>query len=178
MTRRILIGVALVFLLGCIATLAAIPGVWKSLTDSAHVNTLAQQMTDFDLPDGYQPDYAIEALGYSVAAYKGSDQHSHLVLMQGPAGMEVSENTLVGYVADDQRAANWTAETVLKTEQRVVRGAAATITLSERTNSQGQRYRQLNMVFAGKQGPVLLVVNQLTSRWNNAAIDTFIASIH
>ena len=178
MTRRILTGAALVFLLGCIATLAVIPGVWKSLTDSAHVNTLAQQMADFQLPDGYQPDYAIEALGYAVAAYKGSDQHSHLVLMQGPADMEINENMLVGYVANDQRATNWTQMTVLKSEQRVVRGAAATITLSERINSEGQRYRQLNMVFAGKQGPVLLVVNQLTSRWNNAAIDAFIASIH
>lgn len=178
MKRRIFSGAALVMLLAFVLTVAAIPGVWRSMTDSVRVNSLAHQIADFELPEGYQPDYAVEVLGYAIAAYKGSDEHSHLVLLRAPQGMALDENMLAGYVANNQGDAGWLKATVIKTEQRTVRAGAAAITVSERTNSEGQRYRQLNLFFNGNQGPALLVINQLTSRWNSTAIESFIASIH
>lgn len=178
MSKKILIGVTLVILLACGLLTAAAPGLWKQLTDSAHVNELAQQIADFDLPAGYQPDYAVEMLGYTVAAYRGDDAYSHLSLLQAPSGVIPDDATLEGYIPDDRAQIRWNEPTLVRTEQRTIRDQAATLTVSDRTNSEGRRYRSLNLVFQGRGGTALLVINQPVSGWNDDQIEAFIASIH
>ncbi len=174
MTKRTLL---ITFLMLCAAAVVAAPALWKSFTDAARVSRVAQNIADFTLPDGFVTDYAVEMIGYSVAAYK-SGERGHLVLMQAPPGTPMDEGLMQGYVANDQRDADWSDTSVLATESRTVRGQAATVTTSVRTNYEGLRYRQLNVVFAGKHGTAMLVINQPESRWNSGAIDAFIASIH
>ncbi len=49
--------------------------------------------------------------------------------------------------------------------------------VQEGTNSHGDAYRSLMDVFKGKGGPTLLSIEDPTSRWNQAEVDAFIASI-
>ncbi len=81
MFNKVLIGIVAVAVGGCLLAIIAIPSIWQQVTDPTRVNTVASTITDFDLPTGYQPDYVIEALGYTVAAYKSNDDLSHIVLM-------------------------------------------------------------------------------------------------
>jgi hypothetical protein len=63
------------------------------------------------------------------------------------------------------------------TSQATVRGQPVTFVISEGTNSAGQAYQQMTGVFQSKGGLALLTVEKPTSRWHQATIDTFIASI-
>jgi len=54
MTQKILIGLGLVMIVGCALTVALV----QRLTNTDRVNIVVRQIADFDLPQGYQTDYA------------------------------------------------------------------------------------------------------------------------
>ncbi|MEQ8673572.1 MAG: hypothetical protein RLP44_05655 [Aggregatilineales bacterium] len=174
MSKNILIGIALVLTLSCALTVALV----QQLTDSDRVETIAHRIADFDLPAGYQTDYAVDVLDYTIAAYKSDDEQTHLVFVQGPSGIIPNESVIAGYIPNTSRHADWHATTVLSTEQRTIRDQPATLTISERTNGEGQRYRSANLVFSGREGTALLVFNQPVTQWDDESVDTFIQSIH
>lgn len=150
----------------------------QRLTDGDRVSMLAHRIADFDLPAGYQTDYAIEMLDYTIASYKSADEQSHLVFVQGPSGVIPNESVIAGFIPNESRHADWHEATILLTEQRTIRDNIATLTISERTNGEGRRYRNANLVFTGREGTALLVMNQPVSEWNETTFEDFIASIH
>ncbi len=174
MSRKIFIGVTFVLTLSCALTLALV----QRLTDSDHVETIAHRIADFDLPEGYQTDYAVDMLDYTIAAYKSDDEQTHLVFVQAPSGIIPNESVIAGYIPNTSRHADWHAATVLTTEQRTIRNQPATLTISERTNGEGQRYRSVNLVFSGREGTALFIFNQPVTQWDDESVDTFIQSIH
>lgn len=171
MTRKLLIGLALAVILSCAVTIA----LFQRLTDDRQVTTLAHQIADFNLPEGYQPDYAVEMLGYTVAAYRSGD--AHLTLLQAPPGIVPDEQSIQSYGTNENIGISWRDESLVFADQRVVREHPAQMTLTDRTNGSGQRYRSLNMVFQGQLGAALLVINQPLAQWDNEAVEAFIGSI-
>lgn len=174
MSRNILISITLVLTLSCALVVALV----QRLTDSDRVETMAHRIADFDLPDGYQTDYAIDVLDYMIAAYKSDDEQTHLVFVQGPSGIIPNESVIAGYIPNSSRHADWHEATVITTEQLTIRNQPATLTISERINGEGQQYRSANLVFSGREGTALLVINQPVTQWDDESVDTFIQSIH
>lgn len=172
MSQKILIGLMVAVTLGCALTVA----LAHRLTDAERVHRLAQQIAGFDLPAGFQADYGVEMLGYVITAYRSGD--AHLTLVQAPPGIIPEEQAIRGYVTNEDSAATWRDERLVYTTERVIRDQTAQITLTDRTNGSGQSYRSLNMVFRGRQGTALLVINQPIAQWDEAAVEAFIASIH
>jgi len=117
-------------------------------------------------------------LGYTIAAYKSDDGNGHLVFMQAPPGVIPDEQAVAGYVANERTTTTWSNEMLVLTDERSVRDHLAPLTISDRTNGEGQRYRSLNLVFQGREGTVLLVINQPVAQWDEAVVEAFIASIH
>ena len=174
MLKNILIGSTILVILG--GAMAFVLG--PQLFDDARVNRVADTIAHFDLPAGYEPDYAVDILDYTIAAYKSTEGDAHLVWLQAPAGMIPSEQVMQGYVANnDQETMSWQSSTLVSNEQRIVRGQPANLTISDRINGDGEPYRSLNMVFEGENGTVLLVVNQPLALWDDAMIDAFVTSI-
>lgn len=174
MNKNLSVYIAVTLMLGT----AVFVTLAQRATDTNRVNTLAHRIADFDLPDHFQTDYVVEALGYVIAAYKSDDEQAHLVLIQAPPGVIPDEAVLAGAVPNSSRHSDWHAATVISIEQRTIRDQPATLTINERTNGAGQRYRSANLVFQGREGTALLVINEPVDQWNTAAVDTFIASIH
>ena len=152
--------------------------VLRHLTDLDRVGVAAERIAAFDLPDGYQPDYAVDMLEYTIAAYKSTDDQSHLVFMQAPSNVIPEDQVFAGYMINDDGSTSWSGATVNHTEQLTVRDQPATLTISDRTNGDGQRYRNVNLVFAGREGTALLVINQPVAQWDGDAVDAFIQSLH
>jgi hypothetical protein len=173
MTQKLLIGLGLVLIAGCALTVA----LAQRLTDANRVTVIAQRMADFELPAGFQPDYAVEMMGYTIAAYQSNDGNGHLALLQAPSGVLPEEQAVQGYLVNEPTNATWSQVTPVLTDERMVRGHSATLTISDRTNGEGVRYRSLNMLFEGREGMVLLVINLPLAQWNDALIETFINSI-
>ena len=174
MNRNVSVYIAVALMLGTIVLVAFV----QRATDADRVETIAHRIADFDLPDGYQTDYAIDVLDYTIAAYKSNDEQTHLVFVQGPSGIIPNESVIAGYIPNTSRHADWHEATVLTTEQRTIRDQPATLTISERTNGEGQRYRSANLVFSGREGTALLVINQPVTQWDDESVDMFIQSIH
>ncbi len=183
MGRGIIVGGALVLILGCALTFAIGRGIWQSVSKHiiqtpAQVEAVAQSIADFDLPAGYSTDYAVEFLGFSLAAYKPGDGHSHIMLLQAPSGLHIDQSELEQQLGTGQQHDDQLRLTVVSQEHRTVRGQEASLVISEGISSDGTPIRQYNMVFEGKQGTSLLAITEPLARWDPAIVETFIASIH
>lgn len=145
-------------------------------TDVAKV---AAQITDFALPEGYQPEMAVSLSGYSIAMYNPADGHSHLYLAQSTSNQDITQEKLDEMLAQAKigKSDRATRMTVVEKRSVTVRGQETTLLISEGTNGDGDPYREVTVAFPGKGGPALLVMSEPTSRWDDARVDQLIASI-
>jgi hypothetical protein len=141
------------------------------------VNAVAHRIADFDLPPDYQTDYVLDVGNYTFAAYKSSDEQSHLAFVDVPAGIIPDDAVIEGHVYGGWSRHSQRRATVLSTEERSVRGQPATLTISERVNGEGRLYRSAYLVFEGHHGTAVLIINQPATQWNKDTVDRFIGSI-
>lgn len=149
----------------------------QQATDPDRVNAVAHRIADFDLPPGYQTDYVLEVGDYTFAAYKSEDEQSHLAFVQVPTGMIPDDEVIEGHVYGGWSRHAQQRATVITREDRTVRGQPATLTISERINGEGTLYRSAYLVFEGREGTAVLVINQPATQWTDDAINRVIASI-
>jgi hypothetical protein len=150
----------------------------QQATDPDRVDNVAHQIADFDLPLGYQTDYVLNLGDYTFVAYKSMDEQSHLAFVEVPDGVIPDDDVIEGHIYGGWNRHSQQIATVLSTEERLVRGKPATLTVSERFNGENQRYRSAYLVFEGNNGTAVLVINQPASQWNDDMVNAFIGSIH
>ena len=141
------------------------------------VSSAASTIADFEPPAGYTSDFTASLLGYTVAAYNPGDGHSHLYLIQSEK--EADGEKLAQMLADLVPGSSDpnTRLTVVENRTATVRGQEVTLVISDGINSERESYRQITAAFEGKGGPALLVLSEPIERWDQSAIDAFIASI-
>ncbi len=139
----------------------------------------AANIADFALPDGYQPEMALEMAGYTIVSYNPGDGHSHLYLIQAPTSEDVTPEKLEEMLSQARTGQkdNTTRLTVVEKRAGTIRGQAATLVISEGTNGDGDAYRQMTTAFKGKGGPALLVLEEPLTRWDDTRMTQLIASI-
>jgi hypothetical protein len=169
----------LTFLTGAIllsSLLACVPA--DSINkDSEQVSSVPATIADFDLPAGYQADFGLHLMGYTVVSFRPDDEHSHLYFIQSEKEADGEKLTqvldeLVPGAGDPQ-----TRMTVIETRPATVRGQEVTLVTSEGISSDGETYRQVTAAFQGKGGPALLVLSEPVSQWDQETVDAFLASI-
>ncbi len=186
---KVLIGIAIVTVLLCVGAgvvlvgTAGAFGMFVSRTvqsEPLQVAATAAKIAEFTLPSGYTPEAAVEIAGYQFVSYAPGDGHSHIMLVQAPAGTVADQATLEQYMqqatpsrSSDRRAR---AQVVSRT-QATVRGQKVTLVVSEGSNSDGQPYRTLTGVFQGRGGPAMLSIESPVSTWNQDRVNAFVASI-
>ncbi len=181
----IVIGLLVVCVCGGVATFGAL--TWFGVTvgqqfepNPEKVAQIASKIADFKLPPGYTTEYGIEVADFALASYSPGDDHSHIMFIQMPPDSKVDQVTLerqMTQVTQPRSSKRPTKLTMVGASQVTVRGQSVKFVISEGTNSEGQAYRQMRGMFQGKGGLVLLTVEEPTSRWNQATVDAFIASI-
>ncbi|MBZ0297039.1 MAG: hypothetical protein K8L99_31050 [Anaerolineae bacterium] len=174
MNKNLSVVIAVTLILGT----GVIVAVRQIITNPNRVDAVAHRIADFDLPLGYETDYVVEALDYAIATYISADGQTHLSFMQAPDGVFHEDTVLAGYIPSTGRHDDWGDATLISTGQLIIRDHPATLTVSERINGEGVLYRSANLVFQGRSGTALLVINQPASEWTDAFIESFIASIH
>jgi hypothetical protein len=149
-------------------------------TDPAKVAAAASNIADFKLPAGYAPEASINVGGFQFATYSPGDGRSHIMLIQIPGSVNVSDATLEQYARQAELSSGYGSRTGMHTvgqTKTTIRGQAATLTISEGSDADGQPFRMVSGPFRGKGGLAFLTVEEPLSRWNQATIDAFIASI-
>ena len=136
----------------------------------------AEKIADFTLPPGYVPEYGLHALGYTAVAYH-DDEAGHLYLVQseseadGTALQEALDEMVPGY-QDEERELE-----VVEQWSFTLRGQEVLVTISEGTGGESEMMRQATAVFQGKAGPTLLILREPSNRWDEAAVQAFLASV-
>jgi hypothetical protein len=134
-------------------------------------------IADFDLPAGYSADFSNSMLGYTVAAYKGPNEPSHLYLIQSEKESDGDELAkMLAQLAPGSSDPN-TRITVIEKRPVTLRGQEATLIVSEGVNSENVPYRQVTAAFEGKGGPALLMFSETVEAWDQVAVDEFLSSI-
>ncbi len=181
----IVIGLLVVCVCGAIVTFGALGWFGAILgqqfePNPEKVTQIASKIADFKLPSGYKADYGIEVADYAFVSFSPGDDHSHIMFIQMPADSKIDQVALerqMTQITQSRSNKRPSRLTTVDTRQVSVRGQSVRFVISEGTNSEGQAYRQMTGMFQGKGGTALLMVEEPTSRWNQAAIDAFIASI-
>ena len=167
----------LIIVSAIILALSAACGTIEATDDSQHVAKLAAKIADFELPEGYAPEFSAEMLGYTLAAYKGEGGPSHLYLIQSENEADGKElERMLTQLAPGASDPN-TRLTVIENRTTTVRGQEVTLVVSEGTNSENVAYRQVTAGFQGKGGPAMLVLSQSVELWNQESVDAFLQSI-
>ncbi len=175
MSTRFLFGIATLLVLSIIGLTGC-----SIRSDATSVNATSSTIADFTLPAGYKPEATAEIAGYRFVSYAPGDGHSHIQFVQAPAGASVDQAALEGYLqqAADSRGYDATTRSqVVGSRQATIRGQTVTLVVGEALNHDGQPFRTLTGVFAGKGGTALVSVESPVSSWNQEAVDQFIASI-
>lgn len=146
-------------------------------TDTAAVSNAAAQIAEFDLPEGYIPEFSVNVMGYTVAAYNRGDGISHLYLVQSEK--ESDGEKLMQMLEDVLPAENnyQNRTTVVETRSVTVRGQEEQMVVHEGVNGEGQPYRQALVTFQGNGGPALVVISEPLNRWDIRTVENLIASI-
>jgi len=159
-----------------LAVLAAC-GAVQATNDSQHIADAAARIADFNLPADFVPQFSAAMSGYTVAAYKGPNGPSHLFLIQSEKETDGPElEKMLKQLAPGSSDPN-TRMTVIENRKVTVRGQEVDMVISEGTNSENITYRQATVGFAGKSGPVLLLLSETVANWDQAAVDAFLQSI-
>ena len=165
--RRLIVSTIILAMLAACSTVEA-------TNDSQHVAELVSKIADFDLPLGYAPEFSAEMLGYTLAAYKGPSDPSHLFLIQSDNEADGSElEKMLKELAPGSSDPS-THLTVIENRTATVRDQEVNVVLSEGLNSENVTYRQVTVGFQGKGGPALLVFSDSVESWNQGPIDAFL----
>jgi hypothetical protein len=152
-------------------------GTLEATNDSQHVTDTAAKIADFEVPADFVPQFSAAMSGYTVAAYKGPNDPSHLFLIQSEKEADGPElEKVLNELAPGSKNPN-TRMTVIESRKVAVRGQEVDMVISEGTNSENIAYRQATVGFPGKGGPALLVFSETVENWDQDAIDAFLASI-
>ncbi len=191
-STKIILGVftgAFVLILLCAGMLVfAVGGIaWNGMAgtmefDGAKVSSQAAAIADFELPEGYAPSYSFRAGGFNLVGYDPRDGHSHLMLVQAPDWVKLDTAGFESYLRRNfGDMLGWgKKENSAIVERRTLRvdGEAVEFAIGEGVSSDGSNYRSMAGVWDSPRGAILIYVEEPFSRWNQAVIDAFVASIH
>ncbi len=183
----ILAGTAIaLFLCAGLLFFSASSFAWNQVTqsgsfDAAQVDQQAAAIAQFQPPAGYAPDYEFNAAGFRMVSYTPGDEHSHLMLIQAPSWLKLNQSEFEKQLRrsfGDKLEGLASEESALVDHRRLrVAGQPVEFTISEGINSIGDKYRSMAGVWDGASGQVLIYIEEPLSRWNQAKIDAFIATI-
>ncbi len=193
-TKTILIVIgSLVVLCGCAVAALMGTGLWSftklvqfaeqsTTEDPQKVAQIASEITDFDLPEGFDTQYGIKLATFSMVQYTTRSEDTYIFLTQFPAGTSINMDEMMREIRNGARNPNspwYNMDTTLVEQKPVaINGEETTLSISEGRSDKGVLYRMANATFVGKgQGPVLLMVVGPADQWNTKLVEDFIASI-
>lgn len=191
MTRntKIVIAVVVVLALLCICGCAAAFFFLQSagqflersaVTNPAEVATIGDSIADYQLPPGYSEQFGMNLFGFSIVGFTDQTEQMLIMLMQFPefAGLsqEEMEQQMRKSVQQQAGIGDAQLEPVDQTTA-TIRDQNVQLTISEGTDSNGRSVRQVTGVFQGRGGPTLLMIMGPIDGWDQAAVDSFLASL-
>lgn len=155
--------------------------------DPAEVAQRAREITDFELPKGYQPQMAMSIQNpvttkpfMTMVGYKAHDGETSLILMQmgqfgDPAQMKAQMNVQMAQQGKQAKQVKITESREVEVE---VRGQPATFHIQDAEDiNTKKKYIQVEGTFDGKKGAALLFVQLNADDFSEEDADELVHSI-
>ena len=157
------------------------------IDDPAKAGTLGHEIVDYNLPDGYRELGGMNALVFKmvfIGPTSTNRDSMFIVLMQIPTGanmdQEEMQRQMTQAMQQQGQGRNIRAH-VVGTQTATIKGQPVTLTVSEgevtEGNEAGTLFRQVIGVFPGKAGTAMLMAMGKKDTWDQATLDSFLASI-
>jgi len=183
-----LVVVAVLLVLCCIGGIAAYFITQRVVSRAVSTNPVqatqtGHEIVDYTLPPGYHEVFAMNMGIIKMVAIGPQDESTDtmgLVLMQFPTGSNLSQEEMERQMSQalaQQGRGGFENMQVVGTQQVTIKGQTVTLTASEGSGSSGVVHRQVTGVFPGKDGLVMLMAFGAKDKWNQQALDEFLASI-
>ena len=143
----------------------------------------AHKIADYDLPEGYQEQMAMEIMFYSFVMIgpeysSGSATGPVFMLAQFKAGVNQEQMEEQLRKSFEQQAGNrGLSLSLVKVEDKTIRGEETQVATYEGTDENGLVIRQVIASFPGKDGAAMLMIMGPAELWDQDVIDAFIESI-
>ena len=178
----IVIGVSIFFCIGC--GIVAFFGVSKlgesvgdSITDDpVEAAAVSTSMIDYDLPDGYEEDSAMDMFFMKMVTIRADDYNQPFIMITGLApNVEMSPAQFQQQVQQQNPGANLV---LIEEKQVVIRDQDVNVYLYKNESEYGSVQMQLNTSpFEGKNGLVIIMISGAEDGWDQTLADSFIESI-
>ncbi len=148
--------------------------------DHSKIADIATSIVDCTLPVGFGNPYTARFAGYSLVAFTGDDNRSHIYFFQIPYYLPLDLDFIekqIRQVSGNSVEDRPRHPVVLDQKTGAIRGQEINLVISEGKNSEGQMYREISGLFRGKAGPALVVISQPAASWDTEMVDQFLASI-
>ena len=144
----------------------------------------AHAIADYELPEGYQEEFALNILTTSMVFISPKDSTSYslqptIMLAQfGTMGNEeqIREQMRQSYAR--QKGLGNVKMELVDVKKMDIRGQESEVATYEGSSENGAALRQVIATFPGKNGVGMLMITGPTEYWDEEAIDAFIESIH
>ena len=156
-------------------------GQMMPITDPVRASKIGHEIVNYTLPPGYCEQSASSALGYKVVTIgpqSGITNAMTITLMEGPIGSNGSreealqETDLTQENIDDRYMRTVSTQTV------TIQGRPVILATFESIESDSQVHRWVNGIFPGKGNTeVAILAASMKDAWDQAALDSFLASI-
>jgi hypothetical protein len=153
------------------------------VTEPDQVQQVGAKIADYETPPGYSQKFGMSFFGFDLVGLASGDEQNGVLIfmMQFPAWANMDEAQMEEQLQQSVGREMNTQDlnlTVVDQSTVTIRDQQVTLTTREGTNKEDVAVRQITGLFQGKDGPTMLMIMGDTATWDQAAIDTFIASIH
>ena len=155
--------------------------------DPTKAATLGHEIVDYSLPDGYRELGGMNALVFKmvfIGAESGTADSMFIMLMQIPTGTTMDQEEMQRQMTDAMQKQGQGRNVkmhVVGTQTATIKGKPVTLTVSEgevtEGNDAGTLFRQVIGVFPAKDGTAMLMAMGKKDTWDQATLDSFLASI-
>jgi hypothetical protein len=189
--KWIWIGLGAAVLFCCGAVLVATLIFWQAgkkiqegmKTDPEAAAEAAHKIADYDLPEGYQEQVAMDIMFYSFVMI-GSENSTGILtgpmfmLAQFQAGVNQEQMEEQLRQSFEQQAGNRGLNmSLVNVEEKTIRGEETQVATYEGSDENGHVFRQVITSFPGKDGIAMLMIMGPVESWDQDLVDAFIESI-
>jgi len=153
----------------------------ENSSDPTQVAAVRSKIASYNLPSGYSEQMALDLGMYRILALVPSNPSKPMIMLMGynqslGANQQQMQDQLQ-QTFEQQTGTPGMTWTTVDEHKATIRGQEVNVVVREGTTSSGISMRQMVTAFEGENGTVLIMAQGDASGWDQALLDTFLASI-
>jgi hypothetical protein len=150
--------------------------VQSFITNPDEIAKMRQEIAEYDVPEGYK-EYGMQMFGFQALMLSNYERSpENLVIVKFPTSMEMSQAEIDQAMQQVIQQYQNTVWKVVETQPVTIMDQTITMTILE-GGEDPDRVRRMQCGWQGQNGMIALQIYGRVESWDQAVVDTFLASI-